>query len=84
VSKDLTPAKANGGDSAEEPPPALALRDVLAEALEAAERIHEEHREITGVPTGFPDLDRLMCGLQAGNLVVIAARPGVGKGPRWP
>jgi replicative DNA helicase len=55
------------------------LRDVLTGTLEAIERLHEDHREITGVPTGFPDLDRLTSGLQPSNLVIVAARPAVGK-----
>jgi replicative DNA helicase len=55
------------------------LRDVLTTTLEAIERLHEDHREITGVPTGFPDLDRLTSGLQPANLVIVAARPAVGK-----
>jgi replicative DNA helicase len=55
------------------------LRDVLTGTLEAIERLHEDHREITGVPTGFGDLDRLTSGLQPANLVIVAARPAVGK-----
>jgi replicative DNA helicase len=55
------------------------LRDVLTGTLEAIERLHEDHREITGIPTGFPDLDRLTSGLQPANLVIVAARPAVGK-----
>jgi replicative DNA helicase len=55
------------------------LRDVLTTTLEAIERLHEDHREITGVPTGFADLDRLTSGLQPANLVIVAARPAVGK-----
>jgi replicative DNA helicase len=55
------------------------LRDVLTGTLEAIERLHEDHREITGVPTGFHDLDRLTSGLQPSNLVIVAARPAVGK-----
>jgi replicative DNA helicase len=55
------------------------LRDVLTGTLEAIERLHEDHREITGVPTGFADLDRLTSGLQPANLVIVAARPAVGK-----
>jgi replicative DNA helicase len=55
------------------------LRDVLTGTLEAIERLHEDHREITGVPTGFPDLDRLTSGLQAANLILVAARPAIGK-----
>jgi replicative DNA helicase len=56
-----------------------ALRDVLTETLEGIERLHNDRREITGVPTGFPDLDRLTSGLQPSNLIIIAARPAVGK-----
>jgi replicative DNA helicase len=55
------------------------LRDVLTGTLEAIERLHEDHREITGVPTGFPALDRLTSGLQPSNLIIVAARPAVGK-----
>jgi replicative DNA helicase len=55
------------------------LRDVLTGTLEAIERLHEDHREITGVPTGFADLDRLTSGLQPANLIIVAARPAVGK-----
>src|SRR5215213_28082 len=55
------------------------LRDVLTGTLEAIERLHEDHREITGVSTGFPDLDRLTSGLQPANLIIVAARPAVGK-----
>ena len=40
-----------------------------------------QHREAayTGLPTGFRDLDELTSGLQPGNLVIVAARPGIGK-----
>jgi replicative DNA helicase len=55
------------------------LREVLTGTLEAIERLHEDHREITGIPTGFAELDRLTSGLQPSNLVIVAARPGVGK-----
>jgi replicative DNA helicase len=55
------------------------LRDVLTGTLEAIERLHEDHREITGVPTGFAELDRLTSGLQPSNLIIVAARPAVGK-----
>lgn len=60
-------------------PPIPTLREVLTESLEQVERHHVEHRELSGVPTGFTDLDRLTSGLQAGNLIVIASRPSVGK-----
>jgi hypothetical protein len=35
--------------------------------------------DVTGVPTGFYDLDRMTSGLQAGDLIVLAARPSMGK-----
>jgi replicative DNA helicase len=57
----------------------LSLRDVLTGTLEAIERLHDEHRELTGVPTGFAELDRLTSGLQPSNLIIVAARPAVGK-----
>jgi replicative DNA helicase len=55
------------------------LRDVLTGTLEAIERLHDDRRELTGVPTGFPELDRLTSGLQNSNLIILAARPAVGK-----
>jgi replicative DNA helicase len=55
------------------------LREVLTSTLEAIERLHNDSREITGVATGFPELDRLTSGLQSSNLVIVAARPAVGK-----
>jgi replicative DNA helicase len=57
----------------------LSLREVLTGTLEAIERLHDEHRELTGVPTGFAELDRLTSGLQPSNLIIVAARPAVGK-----
>jgi len=42
--------------------------------IEAAER-----HDVTGIPTGFIDLDKLLCGLAPGDLVVLAARPSMGK-----
>jgi replicative DNA helicase len=79
VDQDQTPAKTVHHGSVEELPPVPSLREVLTETLQATERLHEEHGELTGVPTGFADLDRLMSGLQPGSLVVVASRPGVGK-----
>jgi replicative DNA helicase len=46
--------------------------------MEDLERIHER-TGLVGVPTGFRDLDELLQGLQKGNLVIVAARPGIGK-----
>lgn len=38
-----------------------------------------QNRGIQGLPTGFTDLDRMLCGLQGGDLIIVAARPSVGK-----
>jgi replicative DNA helicase len=40
---------------------------------------HRDRGRITGVPSGFPDLDQLTAGFQAGDLIIIAARPSMGK-----
>jgi replicative DNA helicase len=55
-----------------------AVGDLLDEAF-AAITAASQVRGLTGVPTGFADLDRLTNGLQSGQMIVIAARPSVGK-----
>jgi replicative DNA helicase len=55
------------------------LREVLTSTLESIERLHEDRRELTGVPSGFAELDRLTSGFQNSNLIIVAARPAVGK-----
>ncbi|MFA6909046.1 MAG: replicative DNA helicase [Patescibacteria group bacterium] len=57
----------------------VALRDVLSEAFERIDEVHRESGKLRGVPTGFHDLDNLLGGLQNSDLVVLAARPSVGK-----
>ena len=52
---------------------------MLKSALEKIESLGETGGDITGTPTGFGDLDHLLAGLHPANLVVIAARPGMGK-----
>lgn len=56
------------------------LADVMDGALDEIESISNRSGRIVGVPTGFADLDLLTQGLQAGQLWVIAGRPGMGKG----
>jgi replicative DNA helicase len=75
VGKDLTPTTTQQ----EELPTIPTLREILTETLEQVERQHVEDRELSGVPTGFPELDRLTSGLQPDNLIVIASRPSAGK-----
>jgi replicative DNA helicase len=55
------------------------LRPIIKEVFKTVEALYERQEEITGVPTGFADLDRLTSGFQPGDLVVLAARPSMGK-----
>jgi len=55
------------------------IRDLLSAQLDHLEALFERSQEITGVPTGFIDLDRQLAGLQPSNLVIIGGRPGTGK-----
>jgi replicative DNA helicase len=55
------------------------IRKVVDEFFERVEFLHEHKDEPLGIPTGYPDLDKLTGGLQKGDLIIIAARPGVGK-----
>ena len=55
------------------------LGPMLQDTLEKIEEMGTRGGDITGVPTGFRDLDKKLAGLHPANLVVIAARPGMGK-----
>jgi replicative DNA helicase len=55
------------------------LEDVMQQALDEIEAIGARGDELSGVPTGFVDLDRLTNGLHPGQMIIIAARPAVGK-----
>ncbi|MEZ5237711.1 MAG: replicative DNA helicase [Microthrixaceae bacterium] len=55
------------------------LVPLLEQSLTHLEELAERGDEVTGTPTGFYDLDRLLAGLQPGTLVVVGARPGMGK-----
>ncbi|MEV7084180.1 replicative DNA helicase [Streptomyces sp. NPDC093516] len=57
----------------------VALGDIQESMLDELGAIHNRKGEMTGVPTGLRDLDDLTNGLQPGQLIVIAARPAVGK-----
>ncbi|HJV05050.1 MAG TPA: DnaB-like helicase N-terminal domain-containing protein, partial [Actinomycetota bacterium] len=56
----------------------VSLSELVNQSLEDLERIHER-TGLVGVPTGFRDLDQTLQGLQKGNLIIVAARPGIGK-----
>ena len=55
------------------------LRDIMDSALTEIESISNRGGEMVGVPTGFTELDRLTNGLHPGQLVILAARPAIGK-----
>jgi replicative DNA helicase len=57
----------------------VSLRELVDGSMGALEHIQQRDSAFAGIPTGFKDLDELLSGLQGGNLIVIAARPGVGK-----
>ncbi|MCC7242923.1 MAG: replicative DNA helicase [Acidobacteria bacterium] len=55
------------------------MRELVKESFPKIEKLFEHKTYITGVPTGFDDLDRKTRGLQPGDLVIVAARPSMGK-----
>jgi len=59
------------------------VSDALQDALDQLEALYGSDGEITGVETGYVDLDSLLLGLQPSNLVVVASRPGAGKCVAW-
>ena len=57
----------------------VALKDTLPEAWERLQKLHEAQGERRGIPTGFKDLDGYLAGLQKSDLIILAARPSMGK-----
>ena len=55
------------------------IDDLLKDSFETITKLYEAGSDITGTPAGFRDLDRLTSGFQPGNLVIVAARPSMGK-----
>ncbi len=55
------------------------IRDIMVDSLKAIEQMYERRELVTGVPTGFVDLDRMTAGLQPAELIIIAGRPSMGK-----
>src|SRR5213596_1893756 len=55
------------------------LSEVLVESIKTIERLYEQKQAVTGVSTGFADLDALTAGLQPSDLIVVAGRPSMGK-----
>jgi len=55
------------------------IKNVLAEAFERIDELHREKGKIRGIPTGLKALDNILAGFQKSDLIVLAARPSVGK-----
>ena len=55
------------------------IQDVLVEAHNHIVSMYRQKGDITGIPSGFPDLDRMTAGFQKNDLIIVAARPSVGK-----
>jgi replicative DNA helicase len=57
----------------------IAVGDMIKDTLKTVERLYERKEMVTGVPTGYEDLDKLTAGLQPSDLVIVAGRPSMGK-----
>ena len=57
----------------------IATKDLVMAAIEQIEKLYETRGSVTGLPTGFVDLDRMTSGLHPAEMIVIAARPSMGK-----
>ena len=55
------------------------VKDVLVQTFDNIEKLQASDGDITGIPTGFRDLDKITAGFQRNDLIIVAARPSVGK-----
>jgi replicative DNA helicase len=60
-------------------PQYVPVQAVLKEAFNILKNLHDQKEHVTGVPTGYVDLDHKTAGFQPGNLIIVAARPAMGK-----
>jgi len=57
----------------------IPIKEALSESFDRLDELHKTAGGLRGVPTGFKDLDNILAGLQPSNLIILAARPGIGK-----
>ena len=57
----------------------ISIKDALAESFDRLDELYKAGSGLRGIPTGFGDLDNVLAGMQPSNLLILAARPGVGK-----
>jgi replicative DNA helicase len=55
------------------------IRDIVRQAMERVEKLYDSKEAFTGLPTGFSDFDKMTSGLQPSDLIIVAARPSMGK-----
>jgi replicative DNA helicase len=57
----------------------VAMQDIVKDSFELVEQLYQQKRYVTGLESGFKDLDAMTSGFQPGEFVVVAGRPGMGK-----
>ena len=57
----------------------VAIKDILSDVFERVDELHKQRGKLRGISTGFPDLDNILAGLQKSDLIILAARPSLGK-----
>ncbi len=57
----------------------IPVSNIIQESVEIVDRLYSRQEKITGVPTGYKDLDHLLAGLQPSDLIIVAGRPSMGK-----
>jgi len=60
-------------------PSFYSVKDIVMDNVKTIERLYEKKQTVTGVPTGFTELDKMTSGFQPSDLIVIAGRPSMGK-----
>ncbi len=60
-------------------PSFYAMKDIVLENVQTIKRLFEKKQSVTGVSTGFTDIDRMTSGLQPSDLIIVAGRPSMGK-----
>lgn len=57
----------------------VSMKELVKDSMEAIDKLHQNKKHVTGVPTGFTDFDIMTAGLQPSDLIIIAGRPSMGK-----
>jgi replicative DNA helicase len=57
----------------------IGIREIVKESFRTIDQLSQSREMVTGIPTGFVDIDEMTSGLQKGDLIIVAARPAMGK-----